>query len=136
WITDPPCVMTTPAWMSSPGSMARAPSVTMWSSSVVMLRAYAAEAAVGMVAGRLLAPTTVTPFPVTTVSPGTDPATFPPSGPEPVGRPDGLQARYAGAQHQDLRRPCGAGCGDEHGEEPAERGGRHQRRLVAGDVRL
>ena len=30
-----------------------------------------------MVAGRLLAPTTVTPFPVRTVSPGTDPATFP-----------------------------------------------------------
>ena len=27
---------------------------------------------------------TVTPFPVTIVSPGTEPATFPPSGPDPM----------------------------------------------------
>src|SRR6202035_5762487 len=67
WITSPPWVMTTPAWMSSAGSMARAPSVTMCSSSELTFRANAAEAAPGTVAARFPAPTRVTPFSVTPV---------------------------------------------------------------------
>src|SRR6185437_3848096 len=38
------------------------------------------EAAVGTVAARFSAPTIVTPFPVTDVSPGTEPVTLPPNG--------------------------------------------------------
>ena len=50
--------------------MLREPSLTRYSSSALMLRAYMAEAAVAIVEGRFPAPMIVTPLPVTTVSPG------------------------------------------------------------------
>ena len=49
-----------------------------------MLRAYMAEAAAGMVDGRLPAPSTVMPFSVITVSPGREPSTLPPSSLAPM----------------------------------------------------
>ncbi len=64
--------------------MASVPSFVIDSSTAEMFREYAAEEAVGTVAGRLSAPMMVTPAPVTTVSPGTDPATLPPSALEPM----------------------------------------------------
>jgi hypothetical protein len=49
-----------------------------------MFREYAFEAAVGTVAGRLSAPMIVIPLPVTTVSPGREPVTLPPSALAPM----------------------------------------------------
>src|SRR5215467_4264234 len=64
--------------------MARDPSFTRYSSREVTLRAYMADAAAGMVDGRSPAPTTVTPFSVTTVSAGRDPSTLPPRALAPM----------------------------------------------------
>src|ERR1700728_3514115 len=77
--TVPPAVTITPACSSSSRSMLSSPSVISCRSSALMLRAYIAEAAAGMVEGSPDAPMIVTPFSVTTVSPGTEPATLPPS---------------------------------------------------------
>src|SRR6266540_1988723 len=68
--TEPSWVSSTAAWISSVGSMARRPSRSRCSTSALMLRLYAVDAAVGIVAGRLSAPITVTPSSVTTVRPG------------------------------------------------------------------
>src|SRR6266851_2172714 len=84
WMTAPSWVMTTPAWISSEGSMASAPPAVMCSSRALMLRARKADAAPGTVAARFPAPMMVTPFPVTIVWSGTEPATLPPSGPDPM----------------------------------------------------
>ena len=58
-----------------------------------MFRAYIAEAAAGIVDARFAAPTIVTPFSVTTVSPGCEPATLPPSALAPAG--SALRSRNA-----------------------------------------
>src|SRR5262249_55687914 len=84
WTTAPSCVMTTPAWISSVRSMASSPSATICSRSALTLRANAADAAVGTVAARMPAPITVAPFSVTVSGAGTEPATWPPSGPGPM----------------------------------------------------
>src|SRR5262249_44321827 len=78
WTTVPLWVMTTPRWISSSRSMASCPSDRRGSSNGLILRAYALDALVGICAGRLPAPMTVTPLFVTIVSPGSEISTLPP----------------------------------------------------------
>ena len=58
--------------------------MTRYVSSELMLRAYIAEAAAAIVDGRLSAPMMVTLFSVTTLWPGSEPSTFPPSALAPI----------------------------------------------------
>src|SRR5436190_19321789 len=78
WSTVPWWVTTTPAWISSAGSILSAPSWTRSASSATMLCEYAVEAAVGTWAGRLPAPMIRTPSPVSTVRSASEPSTLPP----------------------------------------------------------
>src|SRR5207248_10046641 len=55
---------------------------------------------------------------------------------EPAGRRDGLQAGYAGAEDEHLRRRHGAGSRHEHREELRQSFGGEQRGAVAADQRL
>src|ERR1700745_3616283 len=73
--------MTTPAWISSPGSMASAPSFARYSSSVAMLRARKAEEAPGTVAARFPAPMMGAPSAGARGCAGPRPAPVPPRRP-------------------------------------------------------
>ena len=66
------------------------------------------EAAVGTEAARFSAPMIVTPFGVTTASPGTEPATFPPSGLDPMStmtEPGAIAATASAVTSSGGRRP-------------------------------
>src|SRR5260221_5903324 len=77
--TLPSCAITTADTSSSARSTVNWPSLTMYSSRELMLRAYIAEAAAAIVDGRLSAPMIVMPLSATIVSPGAEPSTLPPS---------------------------------------------------------